>query len=145
MEKLQDIESRPMFNLNQKVDVQTSYTELTAHQQKDLSPSNMMSGEVYRYITPTGVSFDVYAYLHIINGAVFEKKRNEKYKILISDNNGKNVMEQELKRDGDDVYKVLLRDLQIPKSHLYNNVTINFVDENGEETGILYGTLINKL
>jgi hypothetical protein len=121
-----------------------SYTALTPLQNNLQVPPTLMSGEVYRYSNKDFVSYDIYGYLHLINGAVFEKKRDEKYKIYIGDNNGKMIVEKELIRDGDDVYKLKIRDLPITNSHLFNQVIITFVDQDQKESIVLQGNLVKQ-
>lgn len=123
---------------------ETSYTALTPPEKKDLSPLNMMVGEVYRYSNKDYVSYDIYGYLHLINGSVFEKKVDQKYKVYITDDNAKSIVQEELKRDGDDVYKLKLRDLQISNANNFNKVFITFVDENNDESIVLQGNLVRQ-
>jgi hypothetical protein len=118
-----------------------SYAPLSAPQKNLLVPTHMMSGEVYRYSNKNNVSFDVYGYLHLINGSVFDKKVDQKYKVYIGDSNGKMIVDEELKRDGDDIYKLKLRDLPITDSHIYNHVIITFIDQTQKESIVLQGNL----
>lgn len=124
--------------------IDASYTSLTAPQKSDLSPANLMTGEVFRYISSSDVSYDVYGYLHLINGSVFDKKVDQKYKIYIGDSNGNFIVEEELKRDGDDVYKLKLKNLKLKNPHLHNNVILTFVDENKKESVVLHGKLVKQ-
>lgn len=123
---------------------ETSYTALTPPSNNLQLPQSLMSGEVYRYSNKDFVSYDIYGYLHLINGAVFEKKRDEKYKVYIGDANGKMIIEEELIRDNDDVYKLKLRDLPIADSNLFNQVIITFVDQDKKESIVLQGNLTKQ-
>lgn len=120
---------------------ESSYTALTPPQKNDLVPTHMMFGEVYRYTNENFVSYDIYGYLHLINGSVFDKKVEQKYKVYITDDNGQAIIEEELKRDGDDVYKLKLRDIPSNNSTHFNNVIITFIDEKNKESIVLQGML----
>jgi hypothetical protein len=121
-----------------------SYTALTPPNNNSQVSQSLISGEIYRYSNKDFVSYDIYGYLHLINGAVFEKKRDEKYKVYIGDNNGKMIVEEELIRDGDDIYKLKVRDLQITNSHLFNQVIVTFVDQDKKESIVLQGNLVKQ-
>lgn len=145
VEGLQNNEKKWAWTLDKskmKNSTQVSYAALSPPQKKDLSPQTMMSGEIYRYIQDGEVSYDVYAYLHLINGAVFEKKVEQKYKIYVGDKNAQMIVNEELFRDGDDVYKLKLRNIPKSDAHRFNEVIVTFVDEKNDESIILHGSFM---
>lgn len=122
--------------------LKVSYAALTIPGKNSLN-EHIVTGEVTRYIHSNGnASFDIYGYFPIINGGVFQKRVDGKYEVMVMDNNGKVLFSEELKKDGDNVYKLKLRNQKYENPEQYNFIQVTLTSD-GKTSVVVDGILKN--
>jgi hypothetical protein len=69
--------------------------------------SNLFTSQCRRYVTPTTITFQIKANMNILNGGVFAKDiQDQRYIVVMSENESEFIELGELKIDNDHVYKL---------------------------------------